>query len=198
VTRVNLGLIPVKNNQINLMRTLPSWIPNFNAWMSAILLLLILRFIKFALREFLEYTGYKIMQLLSFNSNLALHLLIILSPIIVIAIAHNLLHIALDLFLPDIQTPEMSTRKHWFPGLMSWWEGLYGWLAITITMIVSTILLIMIFSPAYYLSEISLWWYGNLKLFSPLILIQLVNIAYLYQFEQLVRQHLISVGRHES
>jgi hypothetical protein len=198
VTRVNLGLIPVKNNQINLMRTLPSWIPNFNAWMSAILLLLILRFIKFALREFLEYTGYKIMQLLSFNSNLALHLLIILSPIIVIAIAHNLLHIALDLFLPDIQTPEMSTRKHWFPGLMSWWEGLYGWLAITITMIVSTILLIMIFSPAYYLSEISLWWYGNIKFFSPLILIQLVNIAYLYQFEQLVRQHLISVGRHES
>jgi hypothetical protein len=180
-----------------MMKFLPSWIPNFNAWMSAIFLLLILRFMKFALREFLELTGYKIIQLLSFNRPLVLYLLIILSPIVVIAIAHNLLHIALDLFFPDIQTPEMSTRKNWFPGLMSWWEGLYGWLAIYMTMIISTILLI-IFSPAYYLSEISLWWYGNINLFSPLTLIHLVNIAYLYQFEQLVRQHLISVGRHES
>jgi hypothetical protein len=180
------------------MKNSPCWIPNFNAWISAILLLLIIRCMKFALREFLELTGYKIIQLLSFNRPVALYLLIILSPIVVIAIAHNLLHIALDLFFPDIQTPEMSTRKYWFPGLMSWWEGLYGWLAIYLTMIISTILLTIIFSPAYYLSEINLWWNGNIKLFSPLMLIQLVNVAYLYQFEQLVRQHLISVGRHES
>ena len=124
-----------------------------------------------------------------------LYFLLLLSPIVVIAIAHNLLHLCLDLFFPDTQTPEMSTPKNiWFPGLMSWWEGLYGWLTITLAMIFSTVIGIILFSPSYYLSEMTNWWYGLKNFFNPLMLIRLVCAAYLYQFEYLVRTHLITVG----
>ena len=177
------------------MKNLPSWIPNFNAWMSAILLLLLVRGMKYMLRSIIEHTDYRFLKMLSLNSHAVLYLLIILSPIAVIAIAHHLLHICLDLFFPDTQTPEMSGRKEiWFPGLMSWWEGLYGWMAIILTAIVSTIVGVIIFSPHYYLSEMADWWRGMKNFFNPLMFIRLVCVAYLYQFEQLVRQHLMAVG----
>jgi hypothetical protein len=178
---------------------LPAWIPNINAWMSAILLLLLVRGMKFAIREIWEATGERILNLLSSTSHLVLYLLLLLSPIVVIAIAHNLLHIFLDLFFPDIQTPEMSTPKSiWFPSLMSWWEGFYGWLTIALVMIISTIIGIIIFSPSYYLSEMTDWWYGMKNFFNPLMLIRLISAAYLYQFEYLVRTHLMTIGAEKS
>lgn len=176
------------------MNKLPAWIPSFNSWMNAILLLLLVRGMKYVLRAILENTNYQLLKLLSLNSHAVLYLLIILSPIVIIAIAHHILHICLDLFIPDSQTPEMKGRKYWFPGIMSWWEGLYGWLAIVLTMIVSTVIGIIIFSPNYYLSEMNSWWLGMKNFFNPLMFIRLICVAYLYQFEQIVRQHLISVG----
>ena len=176
------------------MKNLPPWVPSFNAWMSAILLLLLVRGMKYMLRVILKHTDYHFLKMLSLNSHALLYLLAVLSPIAIIAIAHHILHVGLDLFFPDTQTPEMSGRKYWFPGLMSWWEGLYGWMAIALTMIISTIIGVIIFSPNYYLSEMTDWWLGMKNFFNPLMLIRLVCVAYLYQFEQLVRQHLIAVG----
>lgn len=173
---------------------LPLWIPDFNAWMSAILLLLLVRVIKFVIREIFVLNGDRFLTLLSSHSYIVLYGLILLSPIVIIAIAHNLLHIGLDLFAPDTQTPEMSVPKSWFPGLMSWWEGLYGWLAIALAMIVSTIVGLIIFSPTYFFSEMTDWWLGLRNFFNPLMLVRLVTIAYLYQFESLVRKHLMAVG----
>ena len=176
------------------MKKLPAWIPSFNAWMSAIMLLLLVRGMKYMLREILEHTNYRFLKMLSLNSHAVLYLLIILAPIAIIAIAHHLLHIALDLFIPESQTPEMSGQKFWFPGLMSWWEGLYGWLAITLTMVISTVISVIIFSPDYYFTEMGYWWMGMRNFFNPLMFIRLICVAYLYQFEQIVRNHLISVG----
>ena len=172
----------------------PSWMPNFNAWMSAILLLLLVRGMKFVLRATFDNFNYELLNMLSSKSHVVLYFLLLLSPIVIIAIAHNLLHMALDLYVPDVQTPEVPENKSLFPGLMSWWEGLYGWLAIAITMIVSTMLAIILFSPNYYLEEMTSWWLGNSNFFNPIMLIRLVCVAYLYQFEQLVRKHLIAVG----
>jgi hypothetical protein len=178
---------------------LPTWIPNINAWMSAILLLLLVRGMKFVIREIWEAMGDRLLSLMSSTSHLVLYLLLLLSPIVVIAIAHNLLHIFLDLFFPDIQTPEMSTPKSiWFPSLMSWWEGFYGWLTIALVMIISTIIGIIIFSPSYYLSEMTDWWYGMKNFFNPLMLIRLISAAYLYQFEYLVRTHLMTIRAEKS
>ncbi|VEP17072.1 conserved hypothetical protein [Hyella patelloides LEGE 07179] len=124
-----------------------------------------------------------------------LYFLLLLSPILIIAIFHNLLHIGFDLFFPDIQTPEMSAPKSiWFPGLLSWWEGLYGWLIIALVMIFSTVIGIVFFSPSYYWSEMTDWWYGMKNFINPLMLIRLLSAAFLYQFEHLVRTHLIAVG----
>ena len=176
------------------MKNLPAWIPNFDSWMSAILLLLLVRGMKYMLRELLENTDYRFLKMLSLNSHALLYLLIILSPIAIIAVVHHILHICLDLFIPDSQTPEMKGRKFWFPGIMSWWEGLYGWLAIVLTMIISTVIGVIIFSPNYYLSEMNSWWLGTRNWLHPLMFIRLICVAYLYQFEQIVRQHLISVG----
>ncbi|MEL6496787.1 MAG: hypothetical protein AAFQ41_16955, partial [Cyanobacteria bacterium J06623_7] len=176
------------------MKKLPSWIPNFNAWMSAILLLLLVRGMKVVLREILTHINYDTFDLLSARSHIILYFLLLLSPIIAIAMAHNLLHLFLDLYVPDVQTPEVPKRKSFFPGLMSWWEGLYGWLAIIMMMILSTALGLMLFSPNYYLSELDKWWLGATSLFNPMMFIRLTCVAYLYQFEHLVRQHLIAVG----
>ena len=176
------------------MKNLPFWIPNFSAWMSAIFLLLLVRGMKYMLRAILENTDYRFLKMLSLNSHAVLYLLIILSPIAVIAIAHHILHLCLDLFIPDSQTPEMKGRKFWFPGIMSWWEGFSGWLAIALTMIISTVIGVIMFSPNYYLSEMTSWWLGMKNFFNPLMFIRLICVAYLYQFEYLVRQHLIAVG----
>ena len=176
------------------MRNLPDWIPNFNAWMSAILLLLLVRGIKFVLRAAFTRVNYDLLNLFSHKSYALLYLLVLLSPILAIAIAHNLLHLFLDRYVPDVQTPEVPVSRSVFPGLMSWWEGLYGWLAIAITTIASTAILLVLFSPHYYLSEINSWWLGTSSFFNPMVFIRLVCAAYLYQFEHLVRQHLIAVG----
>ena len=180
------------------MKKLPPWIPNFNAWMSAIVLLLLVRGMKYMLRTIVENTDYRFLKILSLNSHAILYLLIILSPIVIIAIAHHILHICLDLFLPASQTPEMSGSKLWFPGLMSWWEGLYGWLAIALTAVLSTVIGVIIFNPNYYLTAMNDWWLGLNNFFTPLMFIRLICIAYLYQFEQLVRHHLIDVGSKNS
>ena len=180
------------------MNKLPAWIPSLNSWMSAIFLLLLVRGMKYVLRAILAATDYRFLKMLSLNSHAVLYLLIILSPIAIIAIAHHILHICLDLFIPASQTPEMKGRKYWFPGIMSWWEGLYGWLTIVLTMIISTAIGVIMFSPHYYLSEMNNWWLGTKTFFHPLMFIRLISAAYLYQFEEIVRQHLISVGSENS
>ncbi|MEL6929652.1 MAG: hypothetical protein AAFO95_13570 [Cyanobacteria bacterium J06600_6] len=176
------------------MKKLPDWIPNCNAWMSAVLLLLLVRGMKFVLRETFTRINYDVLRMLSDKSHVVLYFLLLLSPIVIIAIAHNLLHLFLDQCVPDVQTPEVPTNNSLFPGLMSWWEGLYGWLAISLTIIISTAIAIILFSPSYYLTEMNSWWLGTNSFFSPIMLIRLVCVAYLYQFEHLVRQHLIAVG----
>ncbi|MEM8830455.1 MAG: hypothetical protein AAGE96_14015 [Cyanobacteria bacterium P01_G01_bin.19] len=67
-------------------------------------------------------------------------------------------------------------------------------MAIALTAITSTMIGVIIFTPDYYLEEMGYWWLGLRNFFNLLMFIRLICIAYLYQFEQIVRQHLISVG----
>ena len=87
------------------MKNLPSWIPSFNAWMSAVFLLLLVRGMKYLLRAIISVTDYRFLKMFSLNSHAVLYLLLILSPIAIVAIAHHILHICLDLFIPESQTP---------------------------------------------------------------------------------------------
>ena len=174
------------------MRNWPAWIPNPNSWMSAILLILLVRGIAVAIRIIFQY-GYSLIEL-SPKLRIVLYFSALLSPILVIAVAHHLLHMFLDRYAPTSRSPGMNTTEGLLPSLMSWWEGFYGWMAIALAFLVSSMISI-IFWPSPNLLYGTLAWWDELKdLFTLDTLYRLITTAYLYQFEHIVRQHLMSVG----
>ena len=36
-------------------------------------------------------------------------------------------HTFLDIFFPESRIPEDEAQAGWFPSIISWWEGIYGW-----------------------------------------------------------------------
>jgi hypothetical protein len=50
----------------------------------------------------------------------------------------------LDRFFPDTRTTT-DTSEGFFPGLMSWWEGLFAWLAIAVSTILAIAIIIAVF-----------------------------------------------------
>jgi hypothetical protein len=118
----------------------------------------------------------------------------LLSPILMIAIAHHLLQIVLDRYFPNTRSPEISSNLGLLPTLMSWWEGFYGWMAIALAIVVSGMIQI-ISSPSFNsLYDMLTWWDELRDLFTLPTLYRVITAAYLYQFEYLVRHHLMAVG----
>jgi hypothetical protein len=118
----------------------------------------------------------------------------LLSPILMIAIAHHLLQIVLDRYFPNTRSPEISSNLGLLPTLMSWWEGFYGWMAIALAIVVSGMIEI-ISSPSFNsLYDMLAWWDELRDLFTLPTLYRVITAAYLYQFEYLVRHHLMAVG----
>lgn len=166
--------------------------------MSAILLVLLIEGIQVVLKSLvLQTVGFAIVALPP-KLQFFLYFLILLSPIFIIAIAHHWLNLILDRFFPNVQAPEVGRIESLFPGLISWWEGLYGWQAIALATIVSSFITLSVLSPAYLLSDLLGLWSRTKSFFWFTTLIRLVVIAYLYQFEHLVRTHLIAVGSRRS
>jgi hypothetical protein len=174
------------------MNNFSSWFPKLNAWMSAILLILLARGLAVVIRIILElgesiaWLPPKVQILLYYGA--------LLSPILVIAIVHHWLHVFLDRSFPSTRSPEITSTGGVLPGIISWWEGFYGWMAIALAFIVSTMIQI-IFLPTVNFSYGTFAWWEELKdLFTLETLYRLITTAYLYQFEHIVRQHLMSVG----
>ncbi|MDY7012022.1 MAG: hypothetical protein SVX43_00245 [Cyanobacteriota bacterium] len=177
------------------MRNWPNWIPSVNAWLNAIALVLLLgglslgnRYLSILL-QFLIKISPKLGILVWFS--------VYLLPIPIIAVAHHFLHRFLDLYFPDTRSPELSEIRGWIPTLMSWWEGLYGWIAILLSTFISNTILFLIFAPSTAtFNSLDLHNYASNPFALPLLVafIWLVSSAYLYQLEYLVRQHLMAVG----
>jgi hypothetical protein len=174
------------------MRNWPSWIPNPNAWMSAILLILLVRGIAVVIRIVAQY-GYSLLEI-SPKLRIFLYFLALLSPILVIAVAHHVLHLFLDRYASGSRSPGMTTTEGLFPTLMSWWEGFYGWMAIALAIVVSFMIEILSYPSFNSLYEMLAWWDELRDLFTLPTLYRVVTAAYLYQFEYLVRHHLMAVG----
>lgn len=172
----------------------PAWIPNPNAWMSAIVLLLLAWGTSVAL-QIISILGASTI-FLPVKLRILLYYLALLSPIAVIAVAHHWLHIALDRFFPDsdARSPEMAGTSGLFPGLMSWWEGLYGWLAIGLALIVNSLVELMFYRNASFLSNPLNWWKLIGSFWTISTAVRIVTAAYLYQFDYLVRDRLIAIG----
>jgi len=174
------------------MRNWPNWIPSATAWMSAILLILLVRGLSVVLRIIFQQ-GESLMAI-SPKLRIILYFAALLSPILVIAVAHHLLQIVLDRYFPNTRSPEISSDLGQLPTLMSWWEGFYGWMAIALAMVVSGMIQV-ISSPSFNSLYDMLGWWDELKdLFTLPTLYRVITAAYLYQFESIVRHHLMAVG----
>jgi hypothetical protein len=174
------------------MRNLPAWIPALNAWMSAVLLVLLVRGLAVIIDRILGL-GFSVMDI-SMKWKVILYFLALLSPILVIAIAHHFLQIFLDRFFPETRSAEVDRPQGVIPGLMSWWEGFYGWMAISLALIVSYMfefLLLFVWDSPYSLLA---WWDEIEDLFTWPTLVRIITAAYLYHLEYIVRHHLMSVG----
>ncbi len=131
-----------------------------------------------------------------------------LSPIFFIAISHYFLHLFLDRYFPERQWELTERVTGLFPSLVSLWSGLYGWLFIIFSSVVSDVFLAIfprLNSDISLLQdvttkEISRWFFIAAQLYQPVytpiarLLIWGIVVAYLYQYEYLVRQHLMSVS----
>jgi hypothetical protein len=122
-----------------------------------------------------------------FGIQFSLYLLVffLVSPVLFIAISHHWLHVLLTKFIPKIQSAVVGPTKGWWPGLMSWWEGIWG-------LCVAMVSLALGFS----LSSVIFWevWGGNLELqrraasFSGFV--WFISAAYLYHVFHLVEHRI--------
>ena len=174
------------------MRNWPAWIPNPTAWMSAILLILLFRGISVVIRIIFQLS--EPLMAISPKLRILLYFAALLSPILVIAVAHHLLHMFLDRYAPHTRSPGMRATEGLLPSLMSWWEGFYGWMAIALALVVSSIIQVIFFPSFNSLYERLAWWDELRDLFTLPTLYRVITVAYLYQFESLVRYHLMAVG----
>lgn len=130
---------------------------------------------------------------------LSLALLCTLLPILGIAFAHHWLNLFLDRFFPDPQASAMNTTEGFFPGLMSWWEGLYGWLVIFVSTILTLAIIFAFhtnssqYTLLYRIQALAVW-DDPKHLFSGPVIVRTIIAAMLYQVEHLFRYHLKSEG----
>jgi uncharacterized BrkB/YihY/UPF0761 family membrane protein len=168
------------------------WFPNLSSWFKATLLTLLM--------AGLEVGIVTIWQVISFLINWSHRLgtsavvLVLLSPVAMIAITHHWLHLLLDRFFPETRSPDLGTPQGVLPDLMSWWEGLYGWLVSILSMVISFAVLSAVLPSV---NSFDHWLHvgGRIQdfLMGPTLL-RIGIAAYLYHFEYSVQRHLIKLG----
>ena len=190
--------------RVGLMKNWPVWIPYPGSWLSALFLLLLGSGLTYA-AAWLLHLGTALGQISPRLATLV-WFLAMLSPIALIAIAHHFLHLLLDRFFPDTQLLEVGKTEGPLPSLMSWWEGLYGWLILVLAPLITMgILGTFFFSSTSFASELhkalkilteifSSWDNARHILRLPTLL-WIAIAAYLYQFQHLAHQRLMALGR---
>ncbi len=176
---------------------LPSLIPGLRAWVNGLALIFLLLVWQYILTSLYEHVVLIInWSRLPAKFWYVTLLLALLSPIAVIAFAHHWLHRLLDNFFPESKLPDTETVPGTFPGVMSWWQGFFGWSVKTISAAIAYSIL------ALFLSEDAIFYYF-LRFFTNRvtgwqiipIVIQIIIAACLYQFEYVVYQRLITAAR---
>jgi hypothetical protein len=145
MTKQNLPDVPNKKF------SWPVWFPYPSSWLKALIILLLLGVIIFAI-EIIGKVEYRIVYFVRSPEIFAIiTILIVLSPILIIAFTHHFLHIFISRFFPEIQSKEIGRTQGLLPGIISWWEGLYGWLVIVMSTLLS-FLACTFFLPFFRLS----------------------------------------------
>ncbi len=170
----------------------PVWLPNLDSWMSAMIVALV----TFGLANLGGIIWPLIYLLLWFLPRLGIvfNFLAYISPIFALAVGHHYFHLLLDKYLPENSFSKMGKVEGFIPGLISWWEGLYGWVVILLSVTVSNVIIAFLSAP-WINPILVLNWNNPLTSipFLPLV-IRCLSAAYLYHFEYLVRQHWLALG----
>ena len=174
----------------------PAWFPYPSSWLSAFILSLMMSAVIVIVR-ITGTVGYVLAISVDSPEVLVVFgILALLSPIPAIAFAHHFLHLFLGRFIPVIQAPEIGKLQGLLPGLISWWEGLYGWLVIVLATLTATALC-TVFLPLFNLSyEKIIYGYSQaeIKIQAIFTVLWIIDAANLYQIEYLVKRRLISVN----
>jgi hypothetical protein len=174
------------------MNNLPSWIPNLRSWVNAIALILLVIALQYAI-------VYIILFFLTVFPHIpwlirCFSLFALLFPVIAIAFLHHWLHQFLDSAFPESKV-SVEEAKGFFPGLFSWWQGLYGWFVNTFSAYILYYLK-GIFLPAIFIMNWTVTPNRSLdRATLPLLLAQIVIAAFLYQIEYLVHRQIIAAGK---
>lgn len=176
----------------------PNWFPNAGSWMSAIFLLLLTGFLAVAI----QYT-----YLLGFSFStfanaprvvIPFLILALLLPIISIAFTHHFLHLFLDRFFPDTDSSHAEEVRGYFPNLISWWEGLYGWMVLILATLIASGVLVFIYNSYSIVEQLLnsiVSWDKTKHILTVPAIVWVMIAAYLYHFDHLLRQRFMAAGR---
>ncbi len=171
------------------------WFPTSNSWLSAAFLTLLTSGL--AASAAFAWQIALFLARISPQFGLIFGMIAVLSPIILVAIMHHLLHLILDRFFPETQLPGMTGNTGVLPGLMSWWEGLYSWLVIVLATVLSTAIIGSFPLSLSFLDNLVNLWDRARPFFRLSTLVWVLIAAYLYHFEHLVQQRLMSMAHDE-
>ncbi|MEL7241275.1 MAG: hypothetical protein AAGM40_02855 [Cyanobacteria bacterium J06573_2] len=181
-----------KSNKLNWF----VWFPYPSSWIKALFITIFSNVVIFIVRITL-ISGFRISVIINSPHILVLFgVFSLLIPIPIIACTHHLLHLFLSKYISAIQTPEMKNTKGMKIQIFSWWEGLYGWLVIVISIMIASAMSIFLL-PLFDLDlSIRVAQYTSyqkqiITLFGILIL---VTAALLYQFEYCFKRGLLFVN----
>ncbi len=119
------------------MRLLPLWIPYPNAWLSALMLSVLMSAFLGILRSYGD-SFYNLPKYTKTPEQLTVVvILILILPIPAIALFH---HLFLSRFMSPIPGEKINATSGFFPGLISWWESLYSWLVIVLSTLIATLI----------------------------------------------------------
>ncbi|MDZ8089548.1 MAG: hypothetical protein RMY16_28945 [Nostoc sp. DedQUE12b] len=175
----------------------PLWFPYPSSWLKALIWTLFLRVIIFIVKN----TGKLGYDIVYFAHSLQLFviftILLILSPIPIISLTHHCLHLLISRFISEIQAPEIGKTQGFLPGIMSWWEGLYAWLVIVISILIAAFFSTIVLPLFYSSFDRQIEYYTQIQNINNNIglifgLFYISASALIYQIEYLVKHRIIS------
>lgn len=119
---------------------LPRWIPYPNAWLSALMLSVLMSAFLAILRRYSDSFANLAKWSNTPEKLTVMVILLLIIPIPAIAVFH---HFFISRFVSAIPGEKINGSSGFFPGLISWWESLYSWLVI----VLSTLIAVLICTP---------------------------------------------------
>ncbi|MEM9926604.1 MAG: hypothetical protein AAF915_23100 [Cyanobacteria bacterium P01_D01_bin.50] len=116
---------------------LPVWIPYPNAWLSALMLSVLMSAFLGIFRRYAS-SFYNLPKWSNTPEQLTvIAILLFILPIPAIALVH---HLFISRFVSPIPGEKINANSGFFPGLISWWESLYSWLVIVLSTLIATLI----------------------------------------------------------